>query len=115
MSATSSPNAPAEALDKRPPGTRSITRPLVYVLLSLGLLVMSAPFLWMGISAFKTQSELSASPPVWIPAEWTLTNFRQLLDKLDLPRWRTASISGATWRGVRWTTTSGAPTRPRSV
>ncbi|CAM5300202.1 sugar ABC transporter permease [Streptomyces badius] len=84
MSATSSPNAPAEALDKRP-GTRSITRPLVYVLLSLGLLVMSAPFLWMGISAFKTQSELSASPPVWIPAEWTLTNFRQLLDKLDLP------------------------------
>lgn len=66
-------------------GKRSASRPLVYVLLSLGLLVMSAPFLWMGISAFKTQSELSASPPVWIPTEWTLENFRQLLDKLDLP------------------------------
>ncbi|MEU3054635.1 carbohydrate ABC transporter permease [Streptomyces griseus] len=85
MSATSSPNAPVEAPEKRAPGKRSTARPLVYVLLSLGLLVMSAPFLWMGLSAFKTQSELSASPPVWIPTEWTLTNFRQLLDKLDLP------------------------------
>ncbi|MEU9929617.1 carbohydrate ABC transporter permease [Streptomyces anulatus] len=66
-------------------GKRNVSRPLVYVLLSLGLLVMSAPFLWMGLSAFKTQSELSASPPVWIPTEWTLENFRQLLDKLDLP------------------------------
>ncbi|NEE38552.1 carbohydrate ABC transporter permease, partial [Streptomyces sp. SID7982] len=81
MSATSS--APVKHLDKGPRGKRSVTRPLTYVLLSLGLLVMSAPFLWMGISAFKTQSELSASPPVWIPTEWTLTNFRQLLDKLD--------------------------------
>ncbi|NEB41079.1 carbohydrate ABC transporter permease [Streptomyces sp. SID14515] len=85
MSATSSPNAPVKAPEKRAPGKRSTARPLVYVLLSLGLLVMSAPFLWMGLSAFKTQSELSASPPVWIPTEWTLTNFRQLLDKLDLP------------------------------
>ncbi|GAA1903317.1 carbohydrate ABC transporter permease [Streptomyces durmitorensis] len=58
---------------------------LVYVLLSVGLLVMSAPFLWMALSAFKTSSELTASPPVWIPTEWTLDNFSALLDKLDLP------------------------------
>ncbi|RFU86807.1 carbohydrate ABC transporter permease [Streptomyces triticagri] len=64
---------------------RRARRPLTYVLLSVGLLVMSAPFLWMGLSAFKTGSELTASPPVWIPTEWTLSNFRQLLDDLDLP------------------------------
>uniref|UniRef100_A0AAU2W2L7 Carbohydrate ABC transporter permease n=1 Tax=Streptomyces sp. NBC_00008 TaxID=2903610 RepID=A0AAU2W2L7_9ACTN len=60
-------------------------RIFVYVLLSLGLLIMSAPFLWMALSSFKTTSELTASPPVWIPTEWTLDNFRDLLDKLDLP------------------------------
>ncbi|MYQ88855.1 ABC transporter permease subunit [Streptomyces sp. SID4936] len=54
-------------------------------MLSVGLLIMSAPFLWMAVSAFKTQTELTASPPVWIPTEWTLENFRELLDKLDLP------------------------------
>ncbi|MFC9427027.1 carbohydrate ABC transporter permease [Streptomyces sp. NPDC056987] len=58
---------------------------LVHAPLTLGLLVMSAPFLWMAVSAFKTPGELTASPPVWIPAEWTLDNFRDLLDKLDLP------------------------------
>ncbi|MEV7871811.1 carbohydrate ABC transporter permease [Streptomyces sp. NPDC088124] len=58
---------------------------LVHAPLALGLLVMSAPFLWMALSAFKTPGELTASPTVWIPAEWTLDNFRDLLDKLDLP------------------------------
>ncbi|GAA3105297.1 carbohydrate ABC transporter permease [Streptomyces rectiviolaceus] len=70
-----------------PKGKQSagVKKRLVYVLLSVGLLVMSAPFLWMALSAFKTSSELTASPPVWIPTEWTLENFSALLDKLDLP------------------------------
>ncbi|WP_327709046.1 carbohydrate ABC transporter permease [Streptomyces sp. NBC_00464] len=94
MSATSAPGAVSTAPSKKPgndgkPGRpkrpRSLKRVLVYVLLSLGLLIMSAPFLWMAVSAFKTTSELTASPPVWIPTEWTLDNFRDLLDKLDLP------------------------------
>lgn len=71
---------PQNGKKKRSPG-----RTLVYVLLSVGLLVMSAPFLWMAISSFKTTQELTASPPVWIPTEWTLDHFRELLDQLDLP------------------------------
>ncbi|MFI6895424.1 carbohydrate ABC transporter permease [Streptomyces sp. NPDC050256] len=94
MSATSAPGAVSTAPSKKPGDAgqrnggkrpRSMKRVLVYVLLSLGLLIMSAPFLWMALSAFKTTSELTASPPVWIPTEWTLDNFRDLLDKLDLP------------------------------
>lgn len=57
----------------------------VYVLLSLGLLLMAAPFLWMGLSAFKTDRDLTASPPVWIPSEWTFEHFGELLDRLDVP------------------------------
>ncbi|WP_326767619.1 carbohydrate ABC transporter permease [Streptomyces sp. NBC_01591] len=93
MSATSAPGAVSTAPSKKPADTppsrtkkaRNPKRVLVYVLLSVGLLIMSAPFLWMAISAFKTQADLTASPPVWLPTEWTLDNFRELLDKLDLP------------------------------
>ncbi|MFF9346189.1 carbohydrate ABC transporter permease [Streptomyces sp. NPDC014734] len=93
MSATRAPGAVPTAPSKKsvtplpsgPRKSRSSKRPLVYVLLSLGLLIMSAPFLWMALAAFKTTQELTASPPVWIPTEWTLDNFRDLLDKLDLP------------------------------
>ena len=91
MSATRAPGAVPTAPSTepiRPPGVKRTRKPkrlLIYVLLAVGLLIMSAPFLWMALSAFKTSSELSASPPVWIPTEWTLDNFRELLDKLDLP------------------------------
>jgi multiple sugar transport system permease protein len=61
--------------------------PLLYAVLSLGLLVMAAPFLWMALSAFKTKKDLTASPPVWIPSRWTLDNFSHLLDQLDMPRY----------------------------
>ncbi|MDT0410311.1 MULTISPECIES: carbohydrate ABC transporter permease [unclassified Streptomyces] len=60
-------------------------KPLTYVALSIGLLIMAAPFLWMALSAFKTDEELGGSKTVWIPSEWTLDQFRALLDKLDLP------------------------------
>lgn len=60
---------------------------LTLAVLCTALVVMAAPFVWMTLSAFKTKPELAASPPVWIPTEWTLTNFRDLLDRLDLPRY----------------------------
>ncbi|MEV5187578.1 carbohydrate ABC transporter permease [Streptomyces werraensis] len=75
---------PAQA---RPRGRGRVRTPLLYTVASLGLLVMSAPFLWMALSAFKTRRDLTASPPVWIPSEWTLSNFSALLDQLDMPRY----------------------------
>ncbi|WP_037869288.1 carbohydrate ABC transporter permease [Streptomyces sp. SPB074] len=73
------PAAPRAALSER------LCKPLTYVALSVGLLIMAAPFLWMALSAFKTDKELGGSKTVWIPSEWTLDQFRALLDKLDLP------------------------------
>ncbi|MFF2845357.1 carbohydrate ABC transporter permease [Streptomyces sp. NPDC058001] len=85
-----------------PPATataarRGPRRLLTYVLLSVGLLVMAAPFLWMALSAFKTTKELAASPPVWLPTEWTLAHFSELLDRLDLPRYFLNSLIVATF------------------
>ncbi|MFE0572393.1 carbohydrate ABC transporter permease [Streptomyces albogriseolus] len=80
---TASPRpVPAQA---RPRGR--VRTPLLHTVASLGLLVMSAPFLWMALSAFKTRRDLTASPPVWLPSEWTLSNFSALLDQLDMPRY----------------------------
>ncbi|MEU0911194.1 carbohydrate ABC transporter permease [Streptomyces althioticus] len=70
----------------RPRGRGRVRTPLLYAVASLGLLVTSAPFLWMALSAFKTRRDLTASPPVWIPSEWTLSNFSALLGQLDMPR-----------------------------
>ncbi|AWW35475.1 carbohydrate ABC transporter permease [Streptomyces cadmiisoli] len=90
MSATTDTSATATARrdgyaarDRRTRRTRGVT----YVLLGLGLLITTAPFLWMGLSAFKTPQDLSASPPVWIPTDWTLANFSKLFDLLDVPRY----------------------------
>ncbi|MFD7552514.1 carbohydrate ABC transporter permease [Streptomyces sp. NPDC059578] len=87
-------SAPATA--PRPSTGPRARRVLVYALVSLGLLIMSAPFLWMALSAFKTNEELSASPPVWLPTEWTLAHFERLLDRLDLPRYFLNSVIVAT-------------------
>ncbi|MEU9336704.1 carbohydrate ABC transporter permease [Streptomyces sp. NPDC048290] len=81
------PEAPARR--RRP---RRVRKPLLYVVASLGLLVMAAPFLWMALSAFKTREDLTASPPVWLPTDWTLDNFSALLDQLDMPRYFVNSL-----------------------
>ncbi|UUN30280.1 carbohydrate ABC transporter permease [Streptomyces sp. FIT100] len=83
MSATETEAAPAPTGRTATSGVRG-AKALTYVLLGVGLLVMSAPFLWMGLSAFKTQAELGASPPVWIPTTWTTENFRELLSLMDV-------------------------------
>lgn len=83
----SAPTASAQTAST-PGGRRRegrVRRPVLYVLASLGLLVMAAPFLWMALSAFKTRQDLTASPPVWIPSRWTLDNVSALLDQLDMP------------------------------
>ncbi|MFI8205351.1 carbohydrate ABC transporter permease [Streptomyces sp. NPDC085937] len=85
MSAPTASPRPVPA-QPRPRGRSRVRTPLLYVVASLGLLVMSAPFLWMALSAFKTRRDLTASPPVWLPSEWTLSNFGALLDQLDMPR-----------------------------
>ncbi|MCI3221965.1 carbohydrate ABC transporter permease [Streptomyces sp. NP-1717] len=96
---TPPPSAPTGPQDPKGPGWSGprtgggvpksrggrLRKPGVYVLLSVGLLVMVAPFLWMGLSAFKTDRDLTANPPVWIPTEWTLEHFGELLDRLDIP------------------------------
>ncbi len=57
--------------------------PGTYVALTIGLILMVVPFLWMAISSIKPESEVRAVPPTWWPQSVTLDNYVTLFDKLD--------------------------------
>ena len=52
---------------------------VIYVLLSLGALVMVFPFYWMITGAFKTAVQIQMFPPLWIPTSFALDNFQKAL------------------------------------
>ncbi len=55
----------------------------LYVLLTLAVIVVAAPFVWMVLGSFKTTAELRQSPPTWLPETATLDNYTQLFSRLD--------------------------------
>jgi multiple sugar transport system permease protein len=55
----------------------------LYVLLTLAVIVVAAPFIWMVLGSFKTTTELRQSPPTWLPEQATLDNYTQLFSRLD--------------------------------
>ncbi len=61
-----------------------IQRSLAYFFLGLFSLVFLIPFLWMVSTAFKDPGLIYKSPPIWIPPEITLQNFKRGLE-LMLP------------------------------
>lgn len=69
--------------------TTTTTRPhshrWIYVALTVGLILMVIPFLWMVISSIKPEAEVRAVPPTWWPETVTLDNYKSLFDKLDFP------------------------------
>ena len=77
---------------------RSTPRPhrprnrMVYVALTLGLIVMVLPFVWMVLSSVKPDAEVTAVPPTWWPREITLDNYQVLFTKLDFPRYFMNSV-----------------------
>ncbi|MGH8774574.1 MAG: carbohydrate ABC transporter permease [Jiangellaceae bacterium] len=56
-----------------------------YAVLAVGLLVMVLPFVWMVISSFKPNAEVQRIPPTWLPADPTIGNYQELLDRLRFP------------------------------
>src|SRR4026209_1585933 len=67
-------------------GQRARGRWWIYLLLSLGILLMVGPFIWMVLGSFKTPGEFLVSPPTLLPAQPTTDNYVRLFDELDFPR-----------------------------
>jgi multiple sugar transport system permease protein len=103
MSTTSPPvseSAPAR-LEREPRSRRRrapIGRILLYVTLAVALVPFLFPIFWLVTGAFRPNTTLLQTPPEWWPHEWTLDNFRALLDyrEVDLVRYalNTFYISG---------------------
>ncbi|QDB79546.1 carbohydrate ABC transporter permease [Georgenia sp. 311] len=64
---------------------------LAYLLLGLGLVVVTSPFIWMALSSVKSEGEIRRVPPTWWPEAPTLDNFRELFQRLDFPQFFTNS------------------------
>mgnify|MGYP000975945929 FL=1 len=58
----------------------------VFLLLLLIALLMVFPFVWMFLSAFKTQAEVYAYPPQWLPNSFHLNNFRKVFEMVPFGR-----------------------------
>lgn len=78
MSTTTAPSRntlgfepPARKATRRNPMSRTASTRigdwLVFVLLSVGAVVMIAPLVWMVSTSLKTKNEVFALPPVWVP------------------------------------------------
>ncbi len=62
---------------------RTQNRWWLYVILSILLLVVTTPFIWMVLGSIKTQGELLQSPPTFLPEVPTWDNFVRLFERLD--------------------------------
>lgn len=54
----------------------------VYLVLTLGAVIMVIPFLWMVLTAFKTQGEAIQVPVVIFPSQWRLDGFKDVFERL---------------------------------
>lgn len=64
----------------------------VYVLLTLGLIIMIGPFVWMVLDSFKGQGELAQLPPTWFPVAPTLGNYSNLFTQFNFPQYFLNSV-----------------------
>ena len=85
MTAVSAPR-PVAIDPTAPRGRRRSGTWWVYVLLTLGILLMVGPFLWMLLGSLKPQAEFLVSTPAFLPKDPTLDNYERLFSRLDFPR-----------------------------
>jgi multiple sugar transport system permease protein len=78
-----------------PPRTRFGARSWLWALLTIGLVLVAGPFVWMVLGSLKSQAELLQTPPTWIPESPTTGNYTRLWDRLTFPRffWNSTLIA----------------------
>lgn len=59
---------------------------LVYIALALGALIMVFPFIWMLLTALKTNAEVLQVPPTILPQNWNFSSFAKVFDLLPFGR-----------------------------
>lgn len=65
--------------------------PVFVILVILALLIL-VPIIWMTFSAFKPEKEIISWPPTFIPASFTLQNFSDVQDRINIIRYILNSV-----------------------
>lgn len=60
---------------------------LLYLMLFIGAFVMIFPVLWMGMSTFKPEAEISAYPPSFLPKSFTFESLIKAWVKINFSRY----------------------------
>ncbi|GAB2620067.1 carbohydrate ABC transporter permease [Pseudactinotalea suaedae] len=55
----------------------------LYLIMSVALLLVVTPFVWMVLGSVKSNGELRSVPPTWLPEQVTWENYSQLLSGLN--------------------------------
>lgn len=74
---------------------RTRTPGWLYAVLSIGLVVMILPFIWMLFSSVKPEAEIRRRPPTWWPETFTLENYAGLFERLNFPLYFFNSVTVA--------------------
>ena len=53
----------------------------LYLILTVGLVAVVTPFVWMVLGSFKSEGELRQSPPTWWPQSGSWDNYTQLFSQ----------------------------------
>ncbi|MEZ3508055.1 MAG: carbohydrate ABC transporter permease [Lachnospiraceae bacterium] len=61
---------------------RGMSVGMTYAALTIGSVIMIFPFVWMLLTAFKTNAEVMQIPPTILPANWNLDSFAKATDLL---------------------------------
>ena len=55
----------------------------LYVPLTVALVAVVSPFVWMVLGSFKGEGEIRRNPPTWVPEAPSLDNYTQLFSRLQ--------------------------------
>jgi len=55
----------------------------LYLIMSVALVLVVTPFVWMVLGSVKSNGELRSVPPTWLPEQVTWENYSQLLSGLN--------------------------------
>jgi multiple sugar transport system permease protein len=65
---------------------------LVYIVLIVGAVIFTVPFVWMLTSSFQDVGEMFRWPPSWIPKDPTLSNYRRYFGEERIGRYFLNSV-----------------------
>ena len=67
-----------------------------FVLVAILAFTFIFPLYWIITGSFKVKQEILSSTPVWVPTQWVLTNYQNLLSKRSAPLFQLGTLVGPT-------------------